>query len=418
MFGPYLNLLKKRNFFLLLLGQIISQFGDKLTQIALIGLVSSLSPSSFSLAFTMSMGIIPVILFSPISGVYVDRWNKRSTMYVCEALRGFLILGIIFLYLKLPYLSLIYGSVFLSFTIGRFFLPAKMAFLPQVVEKEELFLANSLISITATTASILGFGLGGIIVEGFGIEVAFFIDALTFFISGFLIILINVKEKIESGGEDIFALGKDLTLKIKRTFLQELKDGIRYIFTSGETNYAFRIFFFLFASVGAVFPAFTRFIQEVLGSFTRDLGFIGVSLGGGIFLGSLVYGRIGSYFPIKKISNLSILFCSLFLIAFSFILKSFPYGFLAISLSIAMGILISPIFIAVVALVHRQSKGSLLGRVFSSLEFIAHLGFLCAMFIFAYLADLFSPFTILMVVGIINTLFVLIFMRNDFSKGV
>ena len=82
------------------LGQIVSQFGDRLTQIALVGLVSKATMSSSSLAVVMSLAIIPVFLISPVSGVYIDRWSKRKTMYASDALRGILILAIPFLLLK------------------------------------------------------------------------------------------------------------------------------------------------------------------------------------------------------------------------------------------------------------------------------------------------------------------------------
>ncbi|RKY38040.1 MAG: MFS transporter, partial [Candidatus Omnitrophota bacterium] len=86
---PYIHLLKKRNFFLLWISQIISQFGDRLTQMALIGLVYEIMPaSSFSLAKVMSIPLIAVFLISPVAGVYIDRWDKQKTMYISDFLRG------------------------------------------------------------------------------------------------------------------------------------------------------------------------------------------------------------------------------------------------------------------------------------------------------------------------------------------
>ncbi|MCM8820144.1 MAG: hypothetical protein NC925_05045, partial [Candidatus Omnitrophica bacterium] len=52
-----------------------------------------------------------------------------------------------------------------------------------------------------------------------------------------------------------------------------------------------------------------------------------------------------------------------------------------------------------------KADNNFFGRVFSSLEFISHFSLLISMFIFAFLADIFSPFTIIIIIGIIGTLF-------------
>ncbi|MDD5584123.1 MAG: MFS transporter [Candidatus Omnitrophica bacterium] len=409
MIGPYLQLLRKRNFFLLWFGQIISQFGDKLTQIALIGFVSRASESSASLAFTISMTIVPVLIFSPISGVYVDRWSKRKTMYICDFLRGILILLIPFCFVPSRPLPLIYFIVFISFSVGRFFIPAKMAFIPQIVGSKDIFLANSLISVTATIAAILGMGLGGIIVDKLGVDVAFIIDAVTFFVSALSVFFITVKEKGKFSPEDIVDIGKAVATTVKISFVKEMKEGIHYIFNSPQTRYAFMIFLFLFSCVGGMFPVFTRFIQEVLHTYTKDLGFIGVALGCGIFAGSLVYGRFAHKVSIKKVINFSAFFSALYIAGFSILLRAYPTSKVGIVLSFIMGLITSPIFVGVNSLLHKESSKELLGRIFGSLEFISHLGFLISMFLFAYLADIFSPFTIMISLGIISSIFALFF---------
>ena len=192
MLSSHFKALKNRNFSLLWIGQIISQFGDRLTQMALIGLVYAVRPgSSLELAKVMSLAIIPVFLFSPVAGVYVDRWDKRKTMYISDLIRAIFIFLIPYLYLRSQSLGLIYLLIFLSFSIGRFFIPAKMAIIPSIVKKENLLISNSLVSVTAMIAAVLGFGLGGIIVETRGITTVFLLDAATFLVSALLIMLIR-----------------------------------------------------------------------------------------------------------------------------------------------------------------------------------------------------------------------------------
>ena len=410
----YFNLLKKKDFSFLWFSQIISQFGDRLTQVALVGLVSKASMSSSSLAIVMSMATIPVFIFSPISGVYIDRWSKRKTMYLSDLLRGIFIILIPIFFFIFKSLWPIYILIFLSFSAGRFFIPAKMAFIPELVEKKDIFLANSLISVTGSIAAVLGIGLGGIIVDNYGVTNAFYIDSSTFIISGLCIFFIS---KIEGGkilAKDILNLSKDVVGTVKNTFIFEFKEGLKYIFNSHETKYAFKTYLFLFSYIGSLYVVMIRFIQNTLSTVTKDLGFAAVALGAGIFIGSLVYGWIAHKVSIKKIINIAVLSSSLFLIFFVILLKNYPYTLCAILLSFILGLNISPAFIGVNALIHKSSDKKLLGRIFSGLEFISHLGFLISMFISSFFADLFNPFTVIKTIGIIGFIFSLIlFFNND-----
>jgi MFS family permease len=418
MIVPYLRLLAKKNFFLLCLGQITSQFGDKLTQLALVSMVGVLfkTSSATHLAIVLAMTIIPAILFSPITGVYVDRWSKRKTMYFCDFLRAIMILMIPLFFLKAHLFPFVCLIIFLSSSAGRFFIPAKMAFFPQLIKKNEIFLANSLISVTATSAAIFGFFFGGIIVDSLGLNAVFRLDAATFLVSSLAIGLITVRETDKSFSKNILTVGREMVKAVKKSFIQELKDGIKYIHSSHETKYAFRTFLFIFSYVGALSTASIRYVQEVLGassSGVKEIGFIGVSLGAGIFLGSLVYGRVAHRFSIKKIINYSIFIASAFLIFFTVSVRANPNSLYAIFLSFILGSIISPIFIGVPGLIHHESQKDLLGRIFASLEFIAHLGLLIFMFISSSLVDLTTPFTIIISAGIIGTLFSIIFIFKD-----
>ena len=122
------EVLKNRDFFFLWLGQIISQIGDRLGQMALIGLIYMQSPgSSIELAKILSFTILPVFLIGPVAGVYVDRWDRRRTMFLCDFLRTAMVLFIpLIIILRGPF-SLIYLLIFLVFSVVSvvFFLQPK-----------------------------------------------------------------------------------------------------------------------------------------------------------------------------------------------------------------------------------------------------------------------------------------------------
>jgi len=415
MITPYICLLKKRNFSLLWMSQVISQFGDRLTQMALIGLVYEIMPaSSFTLAKVMSIPLIAVFLVSPVAGVYIDRWDKQKTMYISDFLRGIFILLIPVLMVKFKLMIVLYLLIFLSFCVGRFFIPAKMAIIPSLVEKDKIILANSLISTTAMIAAILGFGVGGIIVEKLGAKMAFFIDSLTFFLSSFLIFFIQPKTRGRFNPHDFIDLGKYAIKKVKESVLVEMKEGIKYLFSTKETLFAAKVLFSLFSILGSLYVVFIVFIQKIFSSKTMDLGYLAVAGGVGLFLGSLIYGRIAKAFFLKRTVSISLILSSVYLIFFVTFLKVYPFRLFAIFSSFSIGLLISPIFIAVNSLIHQESKDIFWGRVFSSLEVVIHFAFLIFMFLSSYLAEKFNPFTIIVSVGIITFLFsVYNFLKND-----
>ena len=138
------DVLRDRSFFCLWLAQIISNFGDRLTQMALVALVYQRTPgNTIALAKLISFTIIPVFLIGPIAGAWVDRLNKRNVMIISDLLRGILILTIPFFIMSKQIIP-IYLAIFLAFSLSRFFIPSKMAIIPDLVSKDELLVANTL----------------------------------------------------------------------------------------------------------------------------------------------------------------------------------------------------------------------------------------------------------------------------------
>lgn len=413
--NTYLQVIKKRDFFLLWFGQIISQFGERVTQMALIGLVYHFRPgSSIILAKMLSLAIIPVFLISPVAGVYVDRWDKRKTMYISDLIRASFILSVPILLLISKSLWLVYIPLFLSFCIGRFFIPAKMAIVPTLVEKEEFFLANSLVSITAMIAAVLGFGIGGIIVEKIGPQRAFIFNGITFLISSVLIFFMKTETKKPAFElNDLFNLSKQAWLNIKKSFVFEIKEGFKYILASQETRYAAKVFSVLFAVVGALYTVLIVFFQEIFSSATKQVGGLAMALAIGLFLGSLLYGRIAKKFSTRQTINFCLLISNAYLGVFASILRIYPNKLFAFIFCVILGVIAAPIFVAVNTLIHKESKDEFWGRIFSSLEVIIHLAFLVFMFIASYCAELMTPYTIILSVSIIVVVLALFFLWQE-----
>ncbi|MDP2941872.1 MAG: MFS transporter [Candidatus Omnitrophota bacterium] len=396
--SKFTEVLKNRNFFLLWLGQIISQLGDRLDQMALIALVYLRAPgSTWEIAKILSFTIIPVFLIGPLAGAYVDRWDRRRTMYICDLLRSALVLTIpLFLFYKKGY-TLIYLIIFIVFSIGRFFVPAKLSVIPDLVEKKDLLLANSLVNTTGMIAATMGFGISGVVVEWLGARSGFYLDALSFLVSAGLIFFISKKARSSVG---LGRVGKEIVEVIRKSVFQEIKEGIQYFIKNKEIRFTAGIIFVLWSALGAVYVVLIVFVQQALHSATKALGLLIMFLGIGLFLGSLVYGRFGQKVSHYKAIFISLTLSGLMLVIFAVAISRYPYFNLAALLFLLLGVLISPIMIASNTIIHQSSDNGMLGKIFSSFELLMHLAFLLFMFITSILAEWISHLSILVIVGI------------------
>lgn len=403
--GPYFlmsrfrEVLKKRDFFLLWLGQIISQLGDRLDQMALIAFVYSRAPgSTIEIAKILSFTIIPVFVIGPIAGVYVDRWDRRRTMFICDFLRAILVFTIPFFLFYTKSLIPIYLIIFIVFSIGRFFVPAKLSIIPDLVDKKDLLMANSLVNTTGMIAAILGFGISGLIVEWLGAKSGFYLDSASFLISSLLIFLIRKRFDIRLNFRKV---GQEIVEVISKSVFQEIKEGFLYFIKDKRIRFISGVNFILWSALGAIYVVIIVFIQKSLHSATMDLGLLIMFLGTGLFAGSVIYGRFGSGLSEYKTIFLSLFLSGIMLVIFALGISRFPYFFVAAFLSLALGILVSPIMIASNTIIHNASQGNMMGKIFSSMEIVMHLGFLLFMFIASFFAEKFTHAGILVGVGVI-----------------
>jgi MFS transporter, DHA3 family, macrolide efflux protein len=397
--SKFTAILKNRNFFLLWIGQIISQLGDRLGQMALIAFVYSRAPGSpIEIAKILSFTIIPVFIIGPIAGVYVDRWDRRRTMYACDLLRAALVLAIPLFLFYTVHLSFVCLVVFIVFCVGRFFVPAKLSIIPDLVSKENILAANSLVNTTGMIAAILGFGVSGILVERLGARSGFYLDSLSFLTSGTLLFLISKQAR---AGFSISRVSQEIVEVIRKSVLQEIKEGFLYFICKKDIRFAASISFVLWSGLGAVYVVMIVFVQTTLQSATKDLGLLVMFLGIGLFLGSLIYGRFGQHLSHYKIIFTSLIFSGIMLLVFVLLLERYPYFFLAAALSLILGFLVSPIMIASNTIIHNVSENGMMGKTFSSLEIVMHFGFLLSMIISSLLAECIPQGMIIAAVGVL-----------------
>jgi len=183
----YLSLLRdNRNFRLLYIGQTISQLGDWFNAVAVFALLLDLTGSATAVAWMMIVQFLPVAIVGPLAGVVVDRVNRRRLMIGTDILRGGLVL--LLLLIRRPEQVWI-AYVVMAFIVGAqaFFEPARTATIPNITSTEELMPANALSSATWSAMLALGASIGGLVTAVAGRNVAFIVNALSFFASAYFI---------------------------------------------------------------------------------------------------------------------------------------------------------------------------------------------------------------------------------------
>lgn len=175
-----------RNFRLLYTGQTISQLGDWFNSVAVFALLLDLTGSATAVAWMMIVQFLPVAIVGPMAGVVVDRVDRRRLMITADLLRGCLILGLLLVHRRED-VWLAYVVMTLSVSAQAFFEPARVATIPNITSAAELMPANAMASATWSAMLAVGASVGGLVTALFGRDIAFVINAASFFASAYFI---------------------------------------------------------------------------------------------------------------------------------------------------------------------------------------------------------------------------------------
>jgi len=145
-------------FFLMMLSEFFSQVAFNMQHFVLIFIIYGFTRSNTAVSGMILSFMIPAVLFSVISGVYVDRWNKKKVLLFIHLIRAVLLLP--FLIPNL-HLGLIYALTFLIAVVTQFFIPAEYSIIPQLVPKKLLVSANAVFSFGIFTIMLIGYILSG-----------------------------------------------------------------------------------------------------------------------------------------------------------------------------------------------------------------------------------------------------------------
>ena len=172
--------------------QAVSLAGDWFTLIALSVIVSrQTGRSGLAFAGLLLTHLVPAAVIGPMSGVLVDRFDRRRLMVASDLVRALLV-ALMIPVLHTGLLWPVYALAFLHYTVSTVFEPARSALLPRIVGMDGIVAAQTMSSVTWSVMAAMGGVLGGTLVALVGTEMAFAIDGLTFLVSAAFLVGIRM----------------------------------------------------------------------------------------------------------------------------------------------------------------------------------------------------------------------------------
>jgi MFS family permease len=187
--------LRVRDFCLLFTGQMISTLGDMLYAVALPWLMLSTHHSPQELGIVLAAYGVPRVGTLLLGGVLSDHIGPSRVMLLSDGMRALLV-GLMVVLVAFNDVDVVHLSI-LAALLGTFtglFLPAYYALVPEILPEEALQAGNALNASTLQFALFLGSAIAGTVVSRLSSAVAFFLDACTFVISAFTLLLMHQKQ--------------------------------------------------------------------------------------------------------------------------------------------------------------------------------------------------------------------------------
>lgn len=433
---------------------MISQIGDRFTQMAFIELLGAEFFGSFAAFGGVAVVFtLPSIILGPITGPVIDTWRKKRVLLVGDLVRGFLILSLPLVYIATGFgstqsLVAMLGVALIVYVFGFFFSSARLAIIPLIVDKKVYMQANSANMTILRAATGVGTLAGGVVVHFIGWRLGFIFDAVTYFVSFLLILFIKLDEKpkvidassaLRTAGKRV----KEFLVRIQKVLVFILDDFIRltfqlYMFPAmfasdmltihfKEIGYGVKLMtrtrmmrfvmfsiLVLFLISGVAFTVLVPTIQQTLKLGTLGVTVLALAVAGGMFLGPFFTGIFGPAYPKQKIMIVSYFFIGLLFAGAGIIYASIglekvlatPWihwtliGIMGIVL-FAAGVLFSAINISQDTLIQERIPHHSRGRLFAWREALASFAFLATAVPAGFIAEAISFEYVLVAVGII-----------------
>ena len=386
--SAYRKVLRNRGFLALWTGQGISGIGDWVIVGVLLDSVNRMG-GEMGLFWMLMSRFLPAFLFGLVAGAVVDRLERKTILIFCEISRAILVILLAFS----NSLAMICGLVFGIECFSLLFGPARDSSIPDLVKKDEVMTANSMMSTSTYLTMALGtmiatviLGIAALIYKtlpfvsrittqaNFQHGFAFIIDAFTFIISAMLIFTIAFPRRTEGKPEISFG-----------NIWSDLKEGLKFMRTNQLTRSILGVMIIGFIGGGSIYILGAPFAQQVLNAVGAKFTLILTGLLSGVVVGAALAPWASRVFPKEKWFGRAVVGFGIVLIIFAWI-DVYALSMVVIGIG---GALLGYLLVTAYTMLHQSLDEDIRGRVFAAMQTIMRTCLLVSMGVFALIGKLF-----------------------------
>ena len=405
--------MKNKNFIIIVIGQIISLFGNAIQRFSMSLYLLEFTGSTAAFANILAISTIPYILFAPIAGKLSDNINKKKIMvyldFFCSILIG---LYAIILFSNNDNTYIVAIMMFLLSICYTLYGPAVTTSIPQIVDEDKLTSANGIINQVGSIVNFIAPILAGVLYGLLGIKVIILINAISFFISAIMELFLDIPDIDKSNNEN----NKVLSINFIINSFKDMKDSFIYLRKHKKVILGIIVSYalsniFLVPILSIVTP---YFINIFLGLPSEIYGLIEAICVLGMIIGALFISVKPKFFSIKKVHHTHYpMILGIFLMCFLEFIKGNSYvlaGIFAISgLFIMLSISLSNVL--TLTFIQKEIPTNMLGRVSAFSVAIATISITPGQLLYGQVIDMGIPLKYIFIVTLIINIGLVIFIK-------
>ena len=332
--------------------QFISDFGDALTNLAVLLVVNQLTGSVAALALMAIVLAVPPLTIGVIAGAWVDRLEPRRIMLVADALRAVLVLGLVVVHSS-DQVWILYVLGLAEASVGTFFTPSRTTLVSVIVPRNGLMAANSLSHSGRMVAMVAGSAAAGVLVSVTGSSWPAFVADSATFVASFLLVL-GVRTRLR--GDRIERAGAETG---GSSIVREVRTGISAVAGSPKLVATIVAACAVMLGVGAVNVLFVPLLINDLGVSPAFFGVIdGAQMLGMVAAAAILSARL-AFYPTSRVLVTGMLS----LAGFTAALAGVGSVWHVVVLLFVAGVIVTPVQASLATLVQTGAGIEMRGRV-------------------------------------------------------
>lgn len=198
-----------KDFTLVVIGQIISLFGNAALRFALPLYLLNMTGSSALYGTVMACAFLPAILMSPVGGIFADRVNKRNVMVILDFFTAAVILTFLMLVDRADLIVLLTVTLMILYGIAGAYQPSVQASIPALADPGHIMAANSIINTISSFSSLIGPVIGGILYSAYGLKPVLWVCMACFLASAVMEIFIHIPYQKQAAEGSLWKTAKN-----------------------------------------------------------------------------------------------------------------------------------------------------------------------------------------------------------------